>query len=135
MTSLDILKTKKREGEVSEVNLKYWHNQAPVCPYCDHKNEDWWDGGIRCEDGYRTEIGCHSCGKEYEVVVGVEVVFTTAGTFCDKHRLFLNSPLVKEYECEICKRQWYDWQLAGGKHEALRLDQYEIIEMTRREHD
>lgn len=58
--------------------LKYFSNSNIVCPHCDYKMEDWWDYGIKIEDGHETSMDCSSCEKLVYIKVNSAVTFTTA---------------------------------------------------------
>ena len=50
-----------------------------VCPYCGHIHEDSWEffgPGFEYDDD-TTEIGCHSCGKDFHVRLHVEYAYSS----------------------------------------------------------
>lgn len=49
----------------------------PTCPYCGEEDQDWWDGLGRKEDGDSWEVSCPHCDREYEVVMTVDVSFSS----------------------------------------------------------
>lgn len=115
---------------------KYSFNKNPTCPWCDHEQQDCWDYRWPLEDDYTTEIECGSCEKKISVTQHLEVTYSTTGIGCEKHLLDFNgmycdlwnsTPQILNFECKYCKREYYDWQLDGGKHEKLKKHQYEFI--------
>lgn len=51
--------------------------QSPVCPHCGDSVVDYWDYGIKFEDGWETEITCGSCEKNYKFRINISYDFTT----------------------------------------------------------
>lgn len=107
-----------------------WGNSSPVCPYCKEKQsiEEW-----RISDESVQAKECDSCGKRYDVVIRVEYMFDTVGS-CEAnkdlpHNLVCNfeSDKTKKYGCVKCSREYYDWQLDGGKYQRITKDKYAII--------
>ncbi|OAJ67729.1 hypothetical protein [Gluconobacter cerinus] len=55
-------------------------NPEPVCPYCGHKDRDWWDSSEPLADEDIVQMECGSCEREYTVSCSIEILFTTAKT-------------------------------------------------------
>lgn len=58
-------------------SLKYWGNDAPICPWCDAEidisKNDLWE--LYSEDGH--EIECPYCGRDVYVVSKITWTFST----------------------------------------------------------
>ena len=105
---------------------KYCYNELPLCPYCDKEDTDTDIYGLRF-DGDSTTKDCPHFEKEYNVTMHVSYEYSTLGIACNNHKLFLKAPYAMLYGCTVCKREYYDWQLAGGKHQQLTELEYEIV--------
>ena len=106
------------------------------CPWCEHKlpkpeTEDF-DG-----DGSSSESECSACEKKIEFTMNVSVDFHVSAIGCEKHLFSKSNDLwlfKNEIEngrdfsitCEHCSARFYTWQLAGGKYERLKKEQYEF---------
>ena len=106
-------------------------NISPKCPYCNHSQDmgDW-----RGDDGVIAKYDCEKCKKIFLICTRIEEVYDTVGD-CEinnqmPHKLKLrwNFNYARQYLCVNCKMVKRDWELAGGMHENLSQDKYEIID-------
>ena len=104
--------------------LDYFENDYPVCPYCDHVNED--TNVFYPQNHCEFSTGCENCGKDFYCTVEAKYTYTTNGN-CNVHKLY-KSVMSSSYTCQICASEFFGWDLNGGKFEKLKESQYEIIE-------
>lgn len=115
-------------GWMKKRSLQYWGKEEPICPYCDHVEQDCWEQIPNPMSEETQEINCGSCGKDYFCDPCVSVTYTTYGD-CEIHQL------EKDYEaggavlyiCQTCAVEVYDWDLEGGKYEKFKKHQYQIL--------
>jgi DNA-directed RNA polymerase subunit RPC12/RpoP len=51
---------------------------APICPNCGFKDQDWWDGlTFDVRDGSEWTAICSNCGKDYMIRACVSIEFST----------------------------------------------------------
>jgi hypothetical protein len=69
------------EGDAAfDAEVEKWAfkaNEYPVCPHCRKENVDWSDGLPQKFDGDSWGSQCGSCGKDYTVVMRIDVSFDT----------------------------------------------------------
>ena len=59
-----------------ENEYKYYHNEHPVCPYCDRVIDYDPTGAEFCE-GDEFEEECDHCGRKISILVHLELYYTT----------------------------------------------------------
>lgn len=53
-------------------------SDEPICPYCNTKDEEWWDGGLgSAHDGDSAIQWCGECNKKYKTTLYVSYCFST----------------------------------------------------------
>ena len=111
----------------------YCQNKEPVCPWCGFKVEELFECGAATNDGETANIICEKCDKEYSCQTHLTYSYTTKGNDCKMHTLKLESDFGtgKHYYCVDCKWDYYDWQLPGGKHPALKDGEFKFLEETK----
>ena len=54
------------------------YTSEPICPYCGHHDEEWWDGESRLRgDGDQAWQACSQCNGDYETTIHIAPEFTT----------------------------------------------------------
>ncbi len=60
-----------------------FRNHGMMCPWCGHEQTDvvyeYFPGDCDClYDGATTKADCPSCGKDYDVMLNLDITYTTA---------------------------------------------------------
>lgn len=74
------LKAELEEDLKNTVFTEY--TEVPVCPHCEHLDDDWHDLSFLRKDGDSTETDCVGCGKPMKVTMHIEVSFSTEKPKC-----------------------------------------------------
>lgn len=53
------------------------YTEVPMCPHCNHPDDDWHDMSSLRNDGDSTETDCVQCNKPMEVTLHIDVSFST----------------------------------------------------------
>ena len=63
--------------------MRHEHENAIICPYCNHEEKDSWEYNDEGQGTWK----CGACDEEFDVVRDVEVTYSTFRTSCeeDKH--------------------------------------------------
>ncbi len=105
--------------------IDYHGNTSPICPYCDHKLEDWHEDVSYIEDE-QAQLTCPNCEKEFSCKTLISHSYTTVGD-CKVHKLRKGYTSASPYTCQVCATEVYEFFLEGGKYQKYTKDQYEII--------
>jgi hypothetical protein len=75
----------------------------PTCPYCGHKDTEWWDGGLSDNEGWgdSVEWTCDHCDKKY--YTSRECLFSSEPS-CDLNNIECDlEEMIIESDYKICK--------------------------------
>lgn len=106
------------------------------CPWCNHEITDLWEYNLN--DGDVHEIECGNCEKKVNLHLSVSYDYKAEATGCEKHAFdigdyWFSGATFLNVKCTLCKNEFYDHALAGGKHQKLTRDQYEFVGRAKEE--
>ena len=118
---------------MGKYSKKQLYGDEIKCPYCDTVIYDD-DYNFVSEGTHETE--CPECCKKFEIETHVSVDYATRGSCADNNELphelyeepqFLSDKPTGRYHCIKCQREYYDFNLVGGKYPKLKEGNYIIV--------
>lgn len=78
-----------------------WLVSNPVCPFCKHENDGWWEWGL--VESEHEKIECGSCEKEYFVYMVVSHDFSSTKPEPCAHRFTKDMGPKAPEDCYKCR--------------------------------